>query len=102
MAIAARDGEVYRGRPPRVSIRQLHHGLWAAIRAELARGLQRRGGPLQGFSGTPDEIARSVESAKEAIHQAAATQVHHRRFGAHFGGRYQASAGQDNSVVEEI
>src|SRR5229473_2496031 len=72
-AIAARDGEnPTAAGHTRVSIRHLYHaGLWAAIRAGWREGYNAEADHFRVSGATPDEIARSVESAKEAIHQAA-------------------------------
>src|SRR5262245_14838908 len=72
-AIAARDGEnpVAAGHT-RVSIRHLYHaGLWAAIRAGWREGYNAEADHFIVSGNTPDEIARSVDSAKEAIRHAA-------------------------------
>jgi hypothetical protein len=72
-AIAARDGEnpVAAGHT-RVSIRHLYHaGLWAAIRSGWRDGYNAEADHFIVSGNTPDEIARSVESAKEAILHAA-------------------------------
>ena len=72
-AIATRDGEnPTAAGHTRVSIRHLYHaGLWAAIRAGWREGYNAEADHLIVSGSTPDEIARSVESAKEAIRQAA-------------------------------
>jgi hypothetical protein len=72
-AIAARDGEnPTAAGHTRVSIRHLYHaGLWAAIRAGWREGYNAEADHFIVSGNTPDEIARSVESAKEAIRQAA-------------------------------
>src|SRR5258708_39968905 len=72
-AIAARDGEnPTAAGHTRVSIRHLYHaGLWAAIRAGWREGYNAEADHFIVSGATPDEIARSVESAKEAIRQAA-------------------------------
>jgi hypothetical protein len=72
-ALAARDGEnpLIAGHT-RVSIRHLYHaGLWAAIRAGWREGYNAEADHFIVTGNTPDEIARSVESAKEAIRHAA-------------------------------
>src|SRR3989454_1541059 len=72
-AIAARDGEnpVAAGHT-RVSIRHLYHaGLWAAIRSGWREGYNAEADHFIVSGNTPDEIARSVEAAKEAIRHAA-------------------------------
>jgi hypothetical protein len=72
-AIAARDGEnPTAAGHTRVSIRHLYHaGLWAAIRAGWREGYNAEADHFIVSGNTPDEIARSVVSAKEAIRQAA-------------------------------
>src|SRR2546421_3670380 len=72
-AIAARDGESPTAAGhTRVSIRHLYHaGLWAAIRAGWREGYCAEADHFIVSGSTPHEIARSVESAKEAIRQAA-------------------------------
>src|SRR6266481_3167143 len=72
-AIAARDGEnPTAAGHTRVSIRHLYHaGLWAAIRAGWREGYNAEADHFIVSGNTPDEIARSVESAKEAIRHAA-------------------------------
>jgi hypothetical protein len=72
-AIAARDGEnPAAAGHTRVSIRHLSHaGLWAAIRAGWREGYNAEADHFIVSGNTPDEIARSVESAKEAIRHAA-------------------------------
>jgi hypothetical protein len=72
-AIAARDGE----NPTaightRVSIRHLYHcGLWAAIRAGWRDGYTAEADHIIITGNTPEEIARSVEAGKLALHHAA-------------------------------
>ena len=72
-ALAARDGEnPTAAGHTRVSIRHLYHaGVWAAIRAGWREGYNAEADHFRVSGATPDEIARSVESAKEAIHQGA-------------------------------
>ncbi len=72
-AITARDGEnPTAAGHTRVSIRHLYHaGLWAAIRAGWREGYNAEADHFIVAGNAPDEIARSVESAKEAIRQAA-------------------------------
>src|SRR5438445_2477372 len=72
-AIAARDGEnPTAAGHTRVSIRHLYHaGLWAAIRAGWREGYNAEADHFIVSGNSPDEIARSVESAKEAIRHAA-------------------------------
>src|SRR5258708_2852939 len=72
-AIAARDGEnPTAAGHTRVSIRHLYHaGLWAAIRAGWRDGYNAEADHFIVSGATPDEIARSVEAAKEAIRHAA-------------------------------
>ena len=72
-AIAARDGEnPTAAGHTRVSIRHLYHaGLWAAIRSGWREGYNAEADHFIVSGNTPDEIARSVESAKEAIRHAA-------------------------------
>ncbi len=72
-AIAARDGEnPTAAGHTRVSIRHLYHaGLWAAIRAGWREGYNAEADHFIVSGNTPDEIARSVEAAKEAIRHAA-------------------------------
>src|SRR5262245_7202022 len=67
-AIAARDGEnPTAAGHTRVSIRHLYHaGLWAAIRAGWREGYNAEADHFIVSGNTPHEIARSVESAKEA------------------------------------
>jgi hypothetical protein len=72
-AIAARDGEnpVAVGHT-RVSIRHLYHaGLWAAIRAGWRAGYTAEADHFIVAGSTEPEIARSVETVKEAIRHAA-------------------------------
>jgi hypothetical protein len=72
-AIAARDGEnpVAAGHT-RVSIRSLYHaGVWAAIRAGWRDGYNAEADHFIVTGNTSDEIARSVETTKEAIRHAA-------------------------------
>jgi hypothetical protein len=72
-AIAARDGEnPTAAGHTRVSIRHLYHaGLWAAIRAGWREGYNAEADHFIVSGNTPEEIARSVEAAKEAIRHAA-------------------------------
>jgi hypothetical protein len=72
-AIAARDGEnPTAAGHTRVSIRHLYHaGLWAAIRSGWREGYNAEADHFIVSGNSPDEIARSVESAKEAIRHAA-------------------------------
>src|SRR5437899_101257 len=72
-AISARDGEnPTAAGHTRVSIRHLYHaGLWAAIRSGWREGYNAEADHFIVTGNTPDEIARSVESAKEAIRYAA-------------------------------
>src|SRR5437764_8322552 len=71
-AIAARDGESPTAAGhTRVSIRHLYHaGLWAAIRSGWRDGYNAEADHFIVSGNTPDAIARSVESAKEAIRHA--------------------------------
>ena len=72
-ALAARDGEdpVAAGHT-RVSIRHLYHaGLWTAIRAGWREGYTAEADHVIVTGNTREEIARSVEAAKEAIRHAA-------------------------------
>jgi hypothetical protein len=72
-ALAARDGEnpVAIGHT-RVSIRHLYHtGLWAAIRAGWRAGYTAEADHFIVAGATEAEIARSVETVKEAIRHAA-------------------------------
>jgi hypothetical protein len=72
-AIAARDGEnPTAAGHTRVSIRHLYYaGLWAAIRAGWREGYNAEADHFIVSGNTPEEIARSVEAAKVAIHHAA-------------------------------
>lgn len=72
-AIAARDGETPTAAGhTRVSIRGLYHaGLWAAIRAGWREGYNAEADHFIVSGDTPDQIAQSVESVKEAIRHAA-------------------------------
>src|SRR5438445_6686763 len=72
-AIAARDGEnPTAAGHTRVSIRRLYHaGLWAAIRTGWREGYNAEADHFIVTGSNTNEIARSVEFAKEAIHQAA-------------------------------
>jgi tagaturonate epimerase len=72
-AIAARDGEnPTAAGHTRVSIRHLYHaGLWAAIRSGWRHGYNAEADHFIVTGRNAEEIARSVESAKEAIHHAA-------------------------------
>jgi len=72
-AIAGRDGEnPTAAGHTRVSIRHLYHaGLWAAIRAGWREGYNAEADHFIVTGSNADEIARSVESAKEAIRHAA-------------------------------
>jgi hypothetical protein len=72
-AIAARDGETPTAAGhTRVSIRHLYHaGLWAAIRAGWRQGYNAEADHVIITGNTPDEIARSIETGKEAIRHAA-------------------------------
>ena len=71
--VEARDGE----NPTaightRVSIQHLYHaGLWAAVRAGWREGYSAEADHVIVTGNGPDEIARSIENAKEAIRQAA-------------------------------
>lgn len=70
--IAARDGEnpVAIGHT-RVSIRHLYHcGLWAAVRAGWREGYTAEADHIIVTGNDANEIARSLEQAKEAIHHA--------------------------------
>src|SRR5205085_10314025 len=72
-ALDARDGEdpVAAGHT-RVSIRHLYHtGLWTAIRAGWREGYTAEADHVIISGNTREEIARSVEAAKEAIRHAA-------------------------------
>lgn len=71
--IEARDGEnpVAIGHT-RVSIRHLFHcGLWSAVRSGWREGYTAEADHVIVTGNTPDEIARSLEQAKLAIHHAA-------------------------------
>ncbi|MBZ5590609.1 MAG: tagaturonate epimerase family protein [Acidobacteriia bacterium] len=72
-AIAARDGEnPTTAGHTRVSIRHLYHaGLWAAIRAGWREGYNAEADHFIVTGRNAEQIARSVEGAKEAIHHAA-------------------------------
>ncbi|HVP45412.1 MAG TPA: tagaturonate epimerase family protein [Bryobacteraceae bacterium] len=72
-AIAARDGEnPTAAGHTRVSIRHLYYaGLWAAIRAGWRQGYNAEADHFIVTGSNANEIARSVEGAKEAIHHAA-------------------------------
>jgi len=72
-AIEARDGEnPTAAGHTRVSIRHLYHAaLWAAIRAGWRAGYNAEADHIIITGDTPDQIARSIEAAKEAIHHAA-------------------------------
>jgi hypothetical protein len=72
-ALAARDGETPTAAGhTRVSIRHLYHaGLWAAIRAGWREGYTAEADHFIISGQTPEEIALSVEHAKEAIRHAA-------------------------------
>lgn len=72
-AIAARDGEnPTAAGHTRVSIRHLYHAVvWAAIRAGWRAGYNAEADHIIITGDTPDQIARSIEAAKEAIHHAA-------------------------------
>jgi hypothetical protein len=72
-AVASRDGEnPTAAGHTRVSIRHLYNaGLWAAIRAGWREGYNAEADHFIVSGNTPDEISRSVESAKEGIRQAA-------------------------------
>ena len=72
-AIRTRDGEnPTAAGHTRVSIRHLYHaGLWAAIRAGWRAGYNAEADHFIVSGNNPEEIARSVEAAKEAIHHAA-------------------------------
>ena len=72
-AIAARDGEnpIAIGHT-RVSIRHLYHcGLWAAVRAGWREGYTAEADHIIVTGANADEMARSLEQAKEAIRHAA-------------------------------
>lgn len=72
-AIAARDGEnPTTAGHTRVSIRHLYHaGLWAAIRTGWREGYNAEADHFIVTGSNANEIARSVEAAKEAIRHAA-------------------------------
>jgi hypothetical protein len=72
-AIAMRDGETPTAPGhTRVSIPQLiDAGLWAAIRAGWREGYNAEADHFIVTGDTPDAVRRSVEAAKEALHQAA-------------------------------
>jgi hypothetical protein len=72
-ALAARDGETPTAAGhTRVSIRHLYHaGLWAAIRAGWREGYTAEADHFIITGQTAEEIAHSVELAKEAIRHAA-------------------------------
>src|SRR5438477_494828 len=72
-AIAARDGEnPTAAGHTRVSIRHLYHaGLWAAIRSGWREGYNAEADHFIVTGSNANEIARSVEAAKEAIRYAA-------------------------------
>ncbi len=72
-AIEARDGEnPTAAGHTRVSIRHLYHaGLWAAIRAGWRLGYNAEADHIIITGDTPDQMARSIEAGKEAIHHAA-------------------------------
>lgn len=72
-ALAERDGDdPTAAGHTRVSIRHLYHaGLWAAIRAGWREGYNAEADHFIVAGNTREEIDRSVESAKEAIHHAA-------------------------------
>ena len=72
-AIAARDGEnPTAAGHTRVSIRHLYHaGLWAAIRTGWREGYNAEADHFIVTGSNANEIARSVEAAKEAIRHAA-------------------------------
>jgi hypothetical protein len=72
-AIAARDGEnPTTAGHTRVSIRHLYHaGLWAAIRSGWREGYNAEADHFIVTGSDANEIARSVEAAKEAIRHAA-------------------------------
>ncbi len=72
-AVAARDGEnPTAAGHTRVSIRHLYHaGLWAAIRAGWRDGYNAEADHFIVTGNSTNEIARSVEAAKEAIRHAA-------------------------------
>ena len=72
-AIEARDGEnPTAAGHTRVSIRHLYYaGLWAAVRAGWRLGYSAEADHIIITGDTPDQLARSIEAAKEAIHHAA-------------------------------
>jgi hypothetical protein len=72
-AIAARDGEnPTAAGHTRVSIRHLYHaGLWAAIRSGWREGYNAEADHFIVTGSNTNEIARSVEAAKEAIRHSA-------------------------------
>ncbi len=72
-AIAARDGEnPTAAGHTRVSIRHLYHaGLWAAIRSGWREGYNAEADHFIVTGNNANEIAKSVEASKEAIHHAA-------------------------------
>jgi hypothetical protein len=72
-ALAARDGEnPGEAGHTRVSIRHLYHaGLWSAIRAGWREGYTAEADHIIVTGHTRDEVARSLEAAKEAIRHAA-------------------------------
>ncbi|MBZ5514190.1 MAG: tagaturonate epimerase family protein [Acidobacteriia bacterium] len=71
-ALAARDGEIPTAAGhTRVSIRHLYHaGLWAAIRSGWREGYTAEADHFIVTGNSPEEIARSVETVKEAIRHA--------------------------------
>lgn len=72
-ALLARSGEdpVVPGHT-RVSIRHLYHaGLWAAVRSGWREGYTAEADHIIVSGASPEEIARSIEEAKEAIRHAA-------------------------------
>jgi len=71
--IAARDGEnPTAAGHTRVSIRHLYHaGLWAAIRSGWREGYNAEADHFIVTGSNAQDIARSVEASKEAIHHAA-------------------------------
>jgi len=71
-ALAARDGEnPMAAGHTRVSIRHLYHtGLWAAIRSGWREGYTAEADHFIVSGNTAEEIARSVETVKEAIRHA--------------------------------
>lgn len=72
-AIAARDGQdPLAAGHTRVSIRHLYHaGIWAAIRAGHRAGYTAEADHIIVAGGSDQELAQSMERAKEAIHHAA-------------------------------